>query len=95
MGFKSKARKKRNAAHGSSSENKSKDIEFEGTVKCDIKNCNNWADKKVGGRKMAYDRAVDVWGSSAFPRKTKKVSLCKTHYRVWKKEKKGEPKEWE
>ncbi len=95
MGFKSKARKKRIATNDSSNEKKSKDIEFEGSVSCDIKDCNNWADKKVGGRKMAYARAVDVWGSSAFPRKIKKVSLCKAHYRVWKKEKKGEPKEWE
>jgi len=95
MGFKSKARKRRIDASNSKSDQKSKDVEFEGNVRCDIKDCKNWADKKIGGRKMAYDRAVDVWGSSAFSRKIKKVSLCKSHYRIWKKEKKGEPKEWE
>ena len=44
---------------------------------------------------MAYDRAVDVWGTSGISRKVRKVSLCKSCYRTWKKEKKGEPKEWE
>lgn len=43
---------------------------------------------------MAYDRAVEVWGASGVSRKVRKVSLCKPCYRTWKKEKKGEPKEW-
>ena len=42
---------------------------------------------------MAYDRAVDVWGSSGITKKVRKISLCKS-CRKWKKEKKGEP-EWE
>jgi hypothetical protein len=46
------------------------------------------------GRKMSYDRAVEVWGVSGVSRKIGKVSLCKTCYRSWKKEKKDEPKEW-
>ena len=96
MGFKSRARKRRNKSsggvEGSGEEPKS---EFEGEIPCDIKDCGNWADKKAGGRKMAYDRAVDVWGSSGITKKVRKISLCKSCYRKWKKEKKGEPREWE
>ena len=96
MGFKSRARKRRkkssDGVEGSGDEPKS---EFEGEVPCDIKDCGNWADKKAGGRKMAYDRAVDVWGSSGITKKVRKISLCKSCYRKWKKEKKGEPREWE
>ncbi len=96
MGFKSRARKRRDEAAGAGAESgvDSKE-EFQGEVPCDIKGCKNWADKKARGRKMAYDRAVEVWGSSGISRKVRKVSLCKTCYRTWKKEKKGEPKEWE
>ncbi|MBD60465.1 MAG: hypothetical protein CMB03_01175 [Euryarchaeota archaeon] len=96
MGFKSRARKRRSessSAKGKGTEGK--DEEYEGTLRCDIKGCENWADKGVGGRKMAYDRATDVWGTSGISRKVRKISLCKPCYRTWKKEKKGEPKEWE
>ena len=96
MGFKSRAKKRRLAStggeDGSTKEGKE---EFVGEVPCDIKGCKNWADKKAGCRKMAYDRAVDVWGSSGISRKVRKISLCKSCYRAWKKENKGQPKEWE
>ena len=96
MGFKSRARKRRSVSgagkDGSAEEERA---EFAGEVPCDIKGCGNWADKKVGGRKMAYDRAVEVWGSSGVSRKVRKISLCKPCYRAWKKENKGQPKEWE
>ena len=96
MGFKSRAKKRRVASaggnDGSATDEKS---EFVGEVPCDIKGYGNWADKKAGGRKMAYDRAVDVWGSSGISRKVRKISLCKSCYRAWKKENKGQPKEWE
>ena len=96
MGFKSRARKRKIASGGDASGPSNEDKpEFEGEVPCDIKGCENWADKKAGGRKMAYDRAVDVWGSSGITKKVRKISLCKPCYRTWKKEKKGEPKEWE
>lgn len=96
MGFKSRARKRRTDASPSNDPNAlEREQEYEGTIACDIKGCQNWADKAVGGRKMAYDRAVDVWGASGVSRKVRKISLCKPCYRVWKKEKKGEPKEWE
>ena len=74
MGFKSRARKRRKKSSGgvggTGEEPKS---EFEGEVPCDIKDCGNWADKKAGGRKMAYDRAVDVWGSSGITKKVRKI----------------------
>ncbi|MBT3357011.1 MAG: hypothetical protein HN534_01350 [Euryarchaeota archaeon] len=93
MGFKSKVRKRRgNTGNGTSKDGDSE--EYEGQIRCDIIECGNWADKKIGGRKMAYDRAVEVWGTSGVSRKVRKVSLCKPCYRTWKKEKKGEPKEW-
>jgi len=95
MGFKSRARKRRSEASSSIGENESSEQEYQGEIRCDIKGCENWADKKMGGRKMAYDRAVDVWGSSGITKKVRKISLCKPCYRAWKKEKKGEPKEWE
>ena len=96
MGFKSRARKRKIVSGGDASGSSIEDKpEFEGEVPCDIKGRENWADKKAGGRKMAYDRAVDVWGSSGITKKVRKISLCKPCYRTWKKEKKGEPKEWE
>ena len=93
MGFKSRVRKRRgNTGKGTPEDGDSE--EYEGQIRCDIIECGNWADKKIGGRKMAYDRAVEVWGASGVSRKVRKVSLCKPCYRTWKKEKKGEPKEW-
>ena len=96
MGFKSRARKRRASSQGGDGVSSNEDKpEFVGDVPCDIKGCERWADKKAGGRKMAYDRAVDVWGTSGISKKVRKISLCKPCYRAWKKEKKGEPKEWE
>tara|TARA_B100001013_G_scaffold301416_1_gene202957 strand:+ start:69 stop:425 length:357 start_codon:yes stop_codon:yes gene_type:complete len=95
MGFKSRARKRRGdagEAKGTSEDGDSE--EYEGQIRCDVVECDNWADKKIGGRKMAYDRAVEVWGASGVTRKVRRVSLCKPCYRAWKKEKKDEPKEW-
>jgi len=96
MGFKSRAKKRRQSSAGGKGDSANEEKpEFVGEVPCDIKGCDNWADKKAGGRKMAYDRAVEVWGSSGVSRKVRKISLCKPCYRAWKKENKGQPKEWE
>ena len=95
MGFKSRAHKRRKEAgeaRGTPEDGESE--EYEGQIRCDITGCDNWADKKIGGRKMAYDRAVEVGGSSGVSRKVRRVSLCKPCYREWKKEKKDEPNEW-
>ena len=63
MGFKSKARKKRAAADAAAGRTvKDKKEEFEGQVRCSVAGCDNFADKKIGGRRLAFDRAADVWG---------------------------------
>ena len=64
MGFKSRARKRRASSQGEGDSSNDDKPEFVGDVPCDIKGCERWADKKAGGRKMAYDRAVDVCGTS-------------------------------
>ena len=94
MGFKSKARKRRQAATAAAgSEDKSVE-EYVGEVKCDVAGCDNWADKKIGGRKLAFDRAADVWGESGLNKDSRRVTVCKSCYRTWKKAKKDEPTEW-
>ena len=93
MGFKSNARKRREQSAGSEDTEKPKE-EFIGQVKCDVSGCNNWADKKVGGRKLAFDRAADVWGESGLTRDSQRITVCKSCYRAWKKAKKDEPTEW-
>ena len=93
MGFKSNARKRREQSAGSEDTEKPKE-EFIGQVKCDVSGCNNWADKKVGGRKLAFDRAADVWGESGLTRDSRRITVCKSCYRAWKKAKKDEPTEW-
>ena len=93
MSFKSNARKRREQSAGSEDTEKPKE-EFVGQVKCDVSGCNNWADKKVGGRKLAFDRAADVWGESGLTRDSRRITVCKSCYRAWKKAKKDEPTEW-
>ena len=64
MGFKANARKRRQAAATASGPAEKADEEYVGEKKCDVADCENWADKKIGGRRLAFDRAVDVWGES-------------------------------
>ena len=94
MGFKSKAHKRRQvAAAAAGLEEKSVEASV-GEVKCDVAGCDNWADKKIGGRKLAFDRAADVWGESGLNKDSRRVTVCKSCYRAWKKAKKDEPTEW-
>ena len=59
MGFKSRARKRRASSQGGDGGSSIEDKpEFVGDIPCDIKGCGKWADKKVGGRKMAYDLSL-------------------------------------
>ena len=64
MGFKANARKRRQVAAAASGASEKKQEEYVGEKKCDVADCDNWADKKIGGRRLAFDRAVDVWGES-------------------------------
>ena len=94
MGFKSNARKRRKATTVSSGNSKTEKKEYIGEIKCDVADCDKWADKKVGGRKMAYDWAVDVWGDSGLSNESRRVTLCKACYKIGKKHKKDEPDSW-
>jgi len=94
MGFKANARKKRDLASATSGDKEKKKEEYVGEIKCDIIDCDNWADKKIGGRKKAYDWAVDVWGDAGISNESRRVTLCKSCYRVGKRTKKDEPDSW-
>ena len=95
MGFKSKARKKRVAANEASGKSgKSEKEEFVGQVNCQVAGCGGFADKKIGGRRIAFDRAADVWGEDGLNGQSRRVSVCKAHYREWKKAKKDDLDEW-
>ena len=94
MGFKSKARKRRQAAAAAAGPEEKSVEEYVGEVKCDVAGCDNWADKKIGGRKLAFDRAADVWGESGLNKDSRRITVCKSCYRTWKKAKKDEPTEW-
>jgi len=78
MGFKANARKRRQAAATASGPAEKADEEYVGEKKCDVADCGNWADKKVGGRRLAFDRAVDVWVNQAYPLKPRE-SQCASH----------------
>ena len=94
MGFKANARKRRDAASAAAGPQEKEAEEYVGEIKCDGAGCDNWSDKKIGGRKLAFDRAVDVWGESGLTKDSKRVTVCKSCYRAWKKAKKDEPTEW-
>ena len=94
MGFKSKARKRRQAAAAAAGPEEKAIEEYVGEAKCDGAGCDNWADKKIGGRKLAFDRAADGWGESGLNKDSRRVTVCKSCYRAWKKAKKDEPTEW-
>ncbi len=95
MGFKSKARKKRAAADAAAGRTvKDKKEQFEGQVRCSVAGCDNFADKKIGGRRLAFDRAADVWGEDGIEGQSRRISVCKSCYREWKKAKKDDMDEW-
>ena len=94
MGFKSKAHKRRPAAAAAAGAEEKSVEEYVGEGKCDVAGCDNWADKKAGGRKLAFDRAADVWGESGLNKDSRRVTVCKSCWRAWKKAKKDEPTEW-
>jgi len=94
MGFKSRAKKKQKLASAAKGSPKKEKEEYSGVIRCDVSGCENWADKKIGGRKLAFDRAADVWGEDGLLGNSRRVSVCKSCYREWKKSKKDDPNEW-
>ena len=54
-----------------------------------INDCDNWADKSMGGRSLSIENAEDVWGSNFTIRKGR-VRVCKSCYKKWKKHSKDD-----
>ena len=94
MGFKSRAKKLKKAADAARPNEASDPGKKSGTVRCEVSGCKNWADKSMGGRRIAYDRAADVWGEHSLSSDSRRISICKTHYKEWKKARRDDPDEW-
>ena len=88
MGFKEKARKHREE-RGQIKEKKSRG-KVEGAMKCGITECENWADKNLGGRSLSIQDVQDIWGEGTFEERKGRVRVCKPCYRTWKKETKDD-----
>ncbi len=89
MGFKSKARKHREA-RGESSADRKKSKKKEGELSCAIKSCEGWADKSLGGRSISRIDAQDIWGDGSFSEAKGRVKVFKPCYRLFKKETKDD-----
>ena len=94
MGFKSRAKKLKHAADAARPPKEDSEDDNEGVTPCDVRSCKNWADKSMGGRRLALDRAADVWGEDGLASDGRRLSVCKQCYREWKKAKKDDPDEW-
>lgn len=86
MGFKAKARKHRKEA--GEEDTKVVKTTNEGEMPCGIRDCENFADKSMGGRSLSIDDAIDMWGESGYEARKGRVRVCKSCYRKWKKESK-------
>ena len=90
MGFKSKARKHREA-RGEKKERKGRRKELgDGERACTISSCKNWADKSHGGRSISRENALDVWEKGDVNSDNRRIHICKPHYREYKKATKEE-----
>ena len=89
MGFKSKARKHREA-RGESSADRKKGKKKEGQLPCAIKSCQEWADKSLGGRSSSRIDAQVILGDGSFSEAKGRVKVCKPCYRHFKKETKDD-----
>ena len=58
MGFKSRAKKKQELASAAKGPSKKEKEEYSGEIRCDVAGCKNWADKKIGGRKLGVGEVV-------------------------------------
>ena len=55
-----------------------------------MKGCDNFADKRLGGRSLSVDDAIDMWGSGGTKPEKAGFEVCKSCYRKWKKENKND-----
>ena len=88
LGFKAKARKHRES-RGEDKDKQPRSVK-EGTTKCGIKECDKWSDKSMGGRSLSLQNAQDVWGEGSYVEAKGRVRVCKSCYRIWKKETKDD-----
>ena len=65
-------------------------LEKEGELPCGVRDCDNFADKSMGGRSLSVDDAIDMWGSNGYETRKGRVRVCKSCYRKWKKENKND-----
>ena len=93
MGFKSNAPQEEATIRSDSIAKKST-IEFVGQVKCDVSGCNDWLTRKSEAESSHSIELADVWGESGLSSDSRRVKICKSCYRAWKKAKKDEPTEW-
>ena len=89
MGFKSKARKHQEKS-GDSTGKEARGPKKEGEQSCGIKSCDGWADKSMGGRSISRIDAQDIFGSGTFSEVKNRVKICKSCYRLYKKETKDD-----
>ena len=88
MGFKANARKHQKKS-GEESKKSSSKVK-EGVISCGIKSCEGFADKNMGGRSLSIDNAVETWGDSGYTERKGRVRVCKSCYKVWKKDNKSD-----
>lgn len=88
MGFKANARKHQKKT-GEESKKSASSVK-EGVISCGIKSCEGFADKNMGGRSLSIDNAVETWGDSGYTERKGRVRVCKSCYKVWKKDNKSD-----
>jgi hypothetical protein len=44
----------------------------------------------MGGRSLSIDNAVETWGDSGYTERKGRVRVCKSCYKVWKKDNKSD-----
>jgi len=69
---------------------KSKKEKKPGVVPCCISNCDDFADKHLGGRSLSQENAIDTWGEGGFVVRKNRVRVCKGCYKIWKKDNKDD-----
>lgn len=87
MGFKARERKHKEARGESSDKKKAAK---NGELPCGISSCQGWADKSFGGRSISRIDVQDIWGDGSFTESKGRVKVCKSCYRVYKKETKDD-----
>ena len=75
-----------------SSKKKSNTVKAEktGEMSCCINSCDGFSDKHMGGRSLSQENAIDTWGEGSFTVRKNRVRVCKSCYKVWKKDNKDD-----